>query len=156
MKKVLNGAVAALTAIGSVMTAVPAAAQYSYRDSRDYGYSNQYRTYDRDRDRDRDHDRYRDRYDRRTNERWHYYGDRYGYDGYRGRWRTGQRFPYYSDRRYVITDYNAYGLPPPRPGYRYYRDSSGDIVMAAVASGIIGLIVGSALSDNHRSYHRRW
>ena len=47
----------------------------------------------------------------------------------------------------MIEDWRAYRLPPPRPGYRYYRDDNGDIVMAAVASGVIGLILGSALSN---------
>lgn len=48
----------------------------------------------------------------------------------------------------MITDYRAYRLPPPRAGYRYYRDDNGDVVMAAIATGIIGLIVAGALSDN--------
>ena len=38
-------------------------------------------------------------------------------------------------------------LPPPRPGYRYYRDDNGDIVMAAIASGVIGLILGSQMGN---------
>jgi Ni/Co efflux regulator RcnB len=113
-------------------------------------------------DRDRDgvpnaYDRYDNRgYDNRgydgryqrgdRNHRWHYYGGNYGYNGYRGPWRTGQRFTHYRDRGYYISDYRAYGLPPPRYGYRYYRDDNGDIVMAAIASGVIGLIVGNALS----------
>ena len=50
----------------------------------------------------------------------------------------------------MITDYRAYHLPPPRAGYRYYRDDNGDVIMAAIATGIIGLIVGGALSDNDR------
>ena len=43
-----------------------------------------------------------------------------------------------------MSDYGNYGLPAPRRGYRYYRDNNGDIVMAAIAGGIIGLIIGSA------------
>lgn len=102
-------------------------------------------------DRDGRPDQY-DRYDRRDRDgsarSFRYYGGRYGYDGYRGRWRTGSRYPYYNSGRYVISDYRAYHLPPPRPGYRYYRDDNGDVVMAAIATGIIGLIIGGALSDN--------
>jgi len=45
-----------------------------------------------------------------------------------------------------ISDYGRYGLPAPRRGYRYYRSDNGDIVMAAVASGVIGLIIGGALA----------
>jgi Ni/Co efflux regulator RcnB len=101
-----------------------------------------------DRDRDGVPNRY-DRHDNRNdsrNHQWRYYGGNYGYDGYRGPWRTGQRFNHYRDRGYYIDDYRAYGLPAPRAGYRYYRDDNGDIVMAAIASGVIGLIVGNALA----------
>jgi Ni/Co efflux regulator RcnB len=81
--------------------------------------------------------------------RFRYYGGQYGYHGYQGRWRSGQRYPHYRDRGYVIEDYRAYNLPPPRRGYRYYRDDNGDVVMAAIASGVIGLIIGGALADQH-------
>jgi Ni/Co efflux regulator RcnB len=165
MKKLVIAALAAITALTGVMSAGVAAAQPGYyggdrdHDRRDYDR----RDHDR-RDWDRDHhDRrdYRDNRDRRTYERdwnrWYshdrwsgghhrYYGGRYGYDGYRGHWRTGERYPYWRENRYVINDYRAYRLPPPRPGYRYYRDDNGDIVMAAIASGVIGLIIGSAIS----------
>jgi len=154
MNKYVRGGVGALLAAASVISAVPASAQY-------YG--------DRDRDsyhRDRDRDGVPDRYDRRDDRRdwrsadhrwdrrdwrdqrgrqWRYYGSNYGYDGYRGAWRTGQRYPYWRDNRYYISDWRAYDLPPPRPGYRYYRDRNGDIVMAAIATGMIGLIIGGAL-----------
>jgi Ni/Co efflux regulator RcnB len=97
-----------------------------------------------------------DRYDRgRQHSRYHLYGPGYGYDGYRGSWRVGQRYPYYRSDRYVISDYRYYGLPAPRHGYRYYRTDNGDIVMVALATGLIGLIAGQALSDNdhdHRYY----
>ena len=45
----------------------------------------------------------------------------------------------------MVNDYGNYGLPAPRQGYRYYRDNNGDIVMATIAGGIIGLIIGSAI-----------
>jgi Ni/Co efflux regulator RcnB len=66
---------------------------------------------------------------------------------YGGGYRVGGVFPHYSNNRYWIQDYRAYRLPPPRYGYRYYRDDNGDIVMAAIASGLIGLVVGSELND---------
>lgn len=121
MKKLLVAALAAATALTGVMSADVASAQpYDHHDwNRDHGHG--------------DH-------------QWRYYGGRYGYAGYRGHWREGQRYPHWRDRRYVVNDWRAYHLPPPRPGYRYYRDDNGDIVMAAVASGVIGLIVGSALA----------
>jgi Ni/Co efflux regulator RcnB len=139
MKKILIAALAATTALTGVMSADIAAAQ-PYRDHHD--------RHDRG---GWDHD-HRDWNRQYSHERWNhgpprYYGGHYGYNGYHGRWRTGQRFPYWRDNRYVINDYRAYRLPPPRPGYRYYRDDSGDIVMAAIASGAIGLIVGSALGN---------
>lgn len=129
----LIAGLAAATAFTGVMSTTVAAAQpYDHRDWRG------------------DHDRgYHDRGDRGDHDRggqWRYYGGRYGYSGYRGPWRAGQRYPHWRDHRYVVEDWRAYHLPPPRPGYRYYRDDNGDIVMAAVASGMIGLILGGALS----------
>jgi Ni/Co efflux regulator RcnB len=159
MKKILIAALAATTALTGVVSAGAASAQS--------GYGGYQRDHDRDRDRDgayyrgrdRDRDGVPDRVERwqrrdwqRDHERWRrgevrYYGDRYGYNGYHGRWRSGQRYPYWRNDRYVINDWRAYRLPPPRPGYRYYRDDSGDIVMVAIASGLIGMIVGSAIND---------
>ena len=84
----------------------------------------------------------------------HHGGDRgHAYSGYRGGggYRVGGYYPHYSSSRYWIQDYRAYRLPPPRYGYRYYRDDNGDIVMAAIASGLIGLIIGSSIND-HQGY----
>jgi Ni/Co efflux regulator RcnB len=134
MNKALIVALAAMTATTGALPAGVAAAQpYGGRD------------HDGRADR---HDRY-DRHDnRRGGHHFRYYGGKYGYNGYHGHWRTGQRYPNYRNSRYVIRDYRVYDLPPPRPGYRYYRDDNGDVVMAAIASGVIGLIIGGALSDN--------
>lgn len=143
--KALIVALAATTALSGVAAPGLAAAQPGY-----------YGDHDRDRgDRDRDRHRY-DRDRDRGHHHWRYYGGRYGYNGYAGRWRTGQRYPYWRDNSYIVTDWRAYDLPPPRPGYRYYRDDNGDVVMAAIASGVIGLIIGGALADNdhHHDYRR--
>lgn len=144
--KALIVALAATTALSGAVAPGVAAAQPGYYDhDRDRG------DWDRDRDRDRgDWDR-----DRGYHHHWRYYGGRYGYNGYGGHWRTGQRYPYWRDNRYIVSDWRAYNLPPPRPGYRYYRDDNGDVVMAAIASGVIGLIIGGALADNDRHYYRR-
>lgn len=159
MNKILTTTVAALTALSTVVTALPAQAQSRWRDSDRDGRPDRAEW-----NRDRDHDGRRDQWDRddrrdwgRSHNRgrqkgwrdrgghyWTYYGGNYGYDGYDGRWRVGQRYPYYQDRAYYVEDYRYYGLPAPRPGYRYYRDRNGDIVLAAIAGGIIGLIIGSA------------
>jgi Ni/Co efflux regulator RcnB len=156
MKKI-STAFAAATAIACVVSAVPASAQYRdrYRDSDRDGRSDA-REWNRDRDRDGRPDQW-DRTDRRSDRHsWRNYGGRYGYDGYRGRWRTGMRYPYYNNRAYYISDYGAYGLPAPRRGYRYYRDDSGDVVMVAIASGLIGAILGSSLSDRDHYRYRRY
>jgi Ni/Co efflux regulator RcnB len=159
MRKFLVTALVAATALTGALSAGAVSAQprpYGYQDDGRYRDSDRdgrpdYREWNRDRDRDGRPDQY-DRNDRRDRDRYsgshRYYGGRYGYDGYRGQWRTGYRYPHYNDRRYVISDYRAYRLPPPRAGYRYYRDDNGDVVMAAIATGIIGLIVAGALSDN--------
>ena len=150
MNKYLRGGMGALLAAASVLTAIPASAQYRDRDHD--GVPNRYDRhdgrYDRHERRDwRSADRRWDRREWRDHRghQWRYYGSNYGYDGYRGAWRTGQRYPYWRDNRYYISNWRAYDLPPPRPGYRYYRDRNGDIVMAAIATGMIGLIIGGAL-----------
>lgn len=135
MKKFLLAAVAA----ASGLTSVSALAQ-PYYGSRGGYYS---RDYDRDRDY-RDHD-YRDRDYRNGDYR------RYGYNG---RWREGQVYPYYRYRNHMLRDWRAYHLPPPRPGYAYYYDDNGDVVMAALASGIIGLVIGNALANQNNDYQQ--
>lgn len=109
---------------------------YGYRDSyRDYGYRN-YGS--------RDYGYYQPR---------GYWGSHPYYDSYGG-WRSGQVYPYYNRSRYVIHDYHRYGLPAPRRGYRYYRDDNGNVVMAAIAGGIIGFVLGNILDDDDRRYRR--
>ncbi len=139
MKKILLGvAAAAMTLATGAATAQPYNAYY--RDSDGDGRSDA-REWGRDRDRDGRPDQF-DRNDRR--------GNAYAY-GHR-RWRTGQVYPYWRDRGYYISDYHAYNLPPPRAGYRYYRSDNGDVVMAAIASGLIGTIIAGALSDDRDRY----
>lgn len=155
MKKLVIAALVASTALTGVMSAGVASAQPYGHDDRGHHDGG------RDHGGGRDHNRgpshrgggdHRDWNRQYSHDRWshgdhRFYGGNHGYNGYRGQWRTGQRYPYWRDSRYVISDYRAYRLPPPRPGYRYYRDDRGDIVMAAIASGAIGLIIGSALSN---------
>jgi Ni/Co efflux regulator RcnB len=88
------------------------------------------------------------RYDRRDWDRdygfRHYDGRRYNYgryvrpSGYYYRsWRYGDRLPYgYYSSRYVVNDYYAYRLRPPPYGYHYVRVDH-DVVLAAIASGIV-------------------
>ena len=52
-------------------------------------------------------------------------------------WRYGDRLPYgYYAPRYVVHDYYAYRLRPPPYGYHYVRVDH-DVVLAAIASGIV-------------------
>jgi Ni/Co efflux regulator RcnB len=145
MNKTLTGMVAGMAAIASALTAVPASAQ-RWRDSDRDGRPDR-AEWNRDRDRDGRPDQFDRRDNRRQNYRWNSYGGRHGYNGYQGRWRQGQRYTYWNDRSRYINDYARYGLPAPRRGYRYYRDNSGDVVMAAIGSGIIGLILGNQLGS---------
>ena len=133
IKLAFEGLLLSSISFATIAQAQPYPGQYDQRDHRDQ------------RDQNRDHND-------RGEQRWHNYGGQYGYNGYHGRWRTGQRYSHYRDDRYAIRDYRSYNLPPPRPGYRYYRDDSGDIVMVAITSGIIGLILGSALSGDHHDH----
>ena len=150
MKKYLKRSMMAVIAIGTLATAMPASAQW--RDSDRDGRPDR-AEWNRDRDRDGRPDQYdrhdnrRDRWNHDRRDRsWRYYGGNYGYNGYHGRWRSGQRYTYWRDRSYYINDWQRYGLPAPRRGYRYYRADNGDVVMAAIGSGIIGLIIGGALA----------
>jgi Ni/Co efflux regulator RcnB len=64
--------------------------------------------------------------------------------GYQVRsWSYGQRMPsaYYGDR-YVIRDYDRYGLYAPPPGYQWARNGN-DAVLVAIAGGVIGAVVAS-------------
>lgn len=80
-----------------------------------------------------------------------YSGGRYYNGGHQ--WRQGERFSYYRDRGRMIGDWRRYNLPPPRAGYAYYYDDNGDVVMAALASGIIGMVLGDALAGQPQPYY---
>lgn len=178
-KAILVAAAAAMTLTSTLATAQPYGHAYGYHRNHDRSYQDSDRDgrsdaqeWNRDRDRDGRPDQY-DRYDDRRSGAYGYaqpsyrysqqgygYGQPgYGYNssayGYDGGWRTGQRYPYYNQRQYIIEDYRAYNLPPPRSGYRYYRSDNGDVVMAAIAGGLIGLIIGGALNDHHDGYRYR-
>lgn len=56
-------------------------------------------------------------------------------------WRYGQRMPsYYRTNDYVVRDYGRYGLRAPPHGYQYVR-SGNDVVLAAVAGGLITAVI---------------
>lgn len=155
MRKFLINSVAALTALGTLASAMPAMAhdrdgdeRGEWRGDRDGRWGRGDRDGRWDRDERHDRGRHNGWYNRGRSYR--YYGGQYGYDGYRGDYRVGGYYPYYRSDAYVVSDYGYYGLPAPRRGYRYYRDNNGNIILAAIAGGIIGAIIGSS------SHHRGW
>ena len=137
MKKVLTAAVAATLAVGSMGLATTAAAQ-----SRGPNVQNRYEQ------RHERQDRREIRQDQRQYARWQQAQRRYNAGRYvapRGHavrvWSYGQAMPvYYRSSRYVISDYGRYGLRAPPRGYQYVR-SGDDVVLAAVAGGLITAVI---------------
>jgi Ni/Co efflux regulator RcnB len=152
MKKILTAAIAL-----SVLASAGAASAQSYQGRpHQGGYQGQggyQQGYDRrderrdDRRDDRRDERRGDRYDRaesryeRRAERRYNAGRYHAPRGYQARqWRRGEHLPpqYRSNAYYV--DYRAYRLAPPPYGYRYVRVDN-DVVLTAIASGVIASIV---------------
>jgi Ni/Co efflux regulator RcnB len=85
----------------------------------------------------------------------------FGHDGYRGpgrvtyrqtyrsayhAWNRGDRFDYrYAGNYRVIDNYRDYGLQAPPYGYRW-EQSGNDAVLVALASGLIGAVIGGAIN----------
>jgi Ni/Co efflux regulator RcnB len=46
--------------------------------------------------------------------------------------------------RYVEVDYRDHHLKPPPRGYHYVRDDKGDIILPAVATGLIASIIAGS------------
>jgi Ni/Co efflux regulator RcnB len=85
--------------------------------------------------RDRDHDGVPNAYDRYDNRRHH-------------RWARGERLDTrYHSRTYVVGDWRRHGWRAPPPGYAYYRTDTGDVVLAAVATGVIASVIANALTQ---------
>jgi len=57
-------------------------------------------------------------------------------------WQRGESLGYYN-QRYQEVDYRAYNLQPPPRGYRWVQDDSGDLIMAALAGGLIAAIIAN-------------
>lgn len=149
MKKVLTAALAATLAMSSLGVASAAAAQSRGQDRQE---QRQDRRDDRNdrrewRQADRD-DRREFRQDQRAYARWQQAQRRYNAGryvpprGYQTRqWTYGQRMPsYYRSNQYVVRDYGRYGLRQPPSGYHYVR-SGNDVVLAAVATGLVAAVI---------------
>jgi Ni/Co efflux regulator RcnB len=154
MKKILTATMAAVLAATAVGAAGAASAQS--RDDRRYEQRQDNRNERRDDRQDRRDDR-RDfrqdqrqeyRQDQRQYGRWQQAQRRYNAPRYvapRGyavrTWSYGQRMPsYYRSNAYVVNDYGRYGLRAPPRGYQYVR-SGNDVVLAAVAGGLITAVI---------------
>lgn len=134
-KALLIAAAAAMTLATTVASAQPYSGRggpYGDRD-RDGRPNYAERGWDRDRDGRPDH---RDRYDNRRG------GYGHGYH----RYARGQRFDNYRSRSYIVSDYRRYGWRAPPRGYAYYRADNGDVVMAALATGIIASVIANGLN----------
>ena len=129
--------IGALAALGAM--AIPAAADaQSWRHDRDR--DGRYEQWERRADRNR-HDG--GRYTHRERQRdWRRY-ERDQRRDYRrdyrrdSRWHRGATIPYNYRNSWYVRDYNRYGYGPPPRGYGYYRTDTGDIVLAAIATGVI-------------------
>lgn len=99
---------------------------------------------------DRDRDGRYERWERRSDHnRWDggRYTNRERYNDYRrgqrDQWRDSRRYyrgatlPYQYRNSWYVRDYNRYGYAPPPRGYGYYRTDTGDVVLAALATGVI-------------------
>ena len=145
MKRLALAAIAAATFAAPLAISTPAAAD-DHRGRYERGWDRDDRDWD---DRDaRRHDRWDDRrYNGYYREGHWYYGppprhwrDEVRYD-YR-RWRRGDRLPrYYRDRYYVVDYHDYHYLRPPPRGYHYVRDDRGDILLAAIATGLIVSVI---------------
>lgn len=137
MKKILTAAIAL-----SVLASAGAASAQSYQ-GRDGGYHaprDDRRDERRDDRYDRRDDRTGNRYERRAERRYNagrYHAPR----GYQARqWRRGEHLPpQYRGQAYRV-DYRYYRLPPPPRGYQYTRVND-DVVLTAIASGLIASVV---------------
>ncbi|WGM31372.1 RcnB family protein [Brevundimonas sp. NIBR11] len=98
-----------------------------------------------DRDRDGRYERWERRDDRRDDRRWDRRHDDRRWDDRRDdrryynnrRYYRGATLPYQYRQNWYIRDYNRYGYRTPPRGYGYYRTDTGDVVLAALATGVI-------------------
>jgi Ni/Co efflux regulator RcnB len=60
-------------------------------------------------------------------------------------WKRGQRLPA-EYRRVEVNNWRAYHLAPPPRGYHYVRVGD-DIVLTAIASGLIGAVIANAFAN---------
>ena len=94
----------------------------------------------------RSHDRGHDRsHDRGHQSRR---GDDHRSGGH-GRWSRGQVYPHHHSHDYKISDYGRYGWSRPPHGHAYYRTDGGDVVLAAIATGLILSVIGNGFGGGY-------
>ncbi|MEZ5960660.1 MAG: RcnB family protein [Hyphomonadaceae bacterium] len=138
MNRIKTFALAAVIAAGPLAATSASAQQYHGRDRGERHQAN------------RDHDR-NDR--GRWNQRQHngfYIGNRFYYGqptyqqmqrrdyraGYQ-QWRRGDRLPSYARQQYREVDWRRERLRQPPRGYHYVRDDRGEVLLVAIATGVI-------------------
>lgn len=82
--------------------------------------------------------------------KWHYgpppagYEHQKGYQlGYHG-WKKGDKLPSYYKSHYTEVDWHQHHLKAPPRGYHYVQDDKGEIILAAVATGLIASIINNS------------
>ncbi|MFC5344612.1 RcnB family protein [Brevundimonas staleyi] len=155
MNKFATAALAAVIATGSIGVASAADAQSRYEQRQDRRDDrNDRREWRQDNRDDRREWRQDNRDDRReyrqqarAYDRWQRAERRYNAGRYtppRGyqvrQWSYGQRLPSSYSQGYVVNNYSAYGLRAPPRGYHYVR-SGNDVVLAAVAGGLVTAVI---------------
>ena len=142
MKRLLLTAVAALTFVGPL--GVTAA------DAKPGDRHGQWNDHDRRGDNDR---RGNHRWDHRRDNgymyqnRWHYgpppaaYYGRPGFSVGFHQWRRGEYLPSYYRQHYAVVDWRYHHLRQPPRGYHYVRDDRGNVILAAIATGLIASII---------------
>jgi Ni/Co efflux regulator RcnB len=81
---------------------------------------------------------------------WHYgpppsgWEKKSGYSvGYHA-WKKGDKLPTYYKSHYNEVDWHAHHLKAPPKGYHYVQDDKGEIILAAVATGLIASIIANS------------
>ena len=144
MNRLKTIALAALIAAGPLAVTNASAQQYRGNDRGD--------RYDNDRGRDnyrRDNNRRGDRWNQRRHNGYYlngrfYYGQpsaaimaRRDYRPAWQQWRRGDRLPSYARTHYREVDWRRERLRQPPRGYRYVRDDRGEVLLVAIATGVI-------------------
>jgi Ni/Co efflux regulator RcnB len=133
-KRIASLALSSLLALGFMAPAAYARDDWDDRDPRGwYDHDRGWREHDRDDDRRYYREGYRDGYRRRPD----VVDYRPGPPG-PPPWARGQR---YYGPNYVVYDYDRYQVRRPPYGYRWVRDDRGNLLMVAIASGIIADLV---------------